>query len=64
MLRVALSAILMAGSASAQDSLPVPEARAVRPDRAAVPFGVGERSEYQVKFGKFSVGSGSRSFST
>ena len=36
-----LSAILMAGSASAQDSLPIGEARAVRPDRAAVPFGVG-----------------------
>jgi hypothetical protein len=58
MLRVALSAILLAGSASAQDSLPVTEARADRPVRAAVPFGVGERAEYQVKFGKFSVGSG------
>jgi hypothetical protein len=28
------------------------------PKRAAVPFGVGERAEYQVKFGPFSVGRG------
>jgi hypothetical protein len=55
LLRVALSAILMAGNAAAQDTAVAVEPLAVR---AAVPFGVGERAEYQVKFGRISVGNG------
>jgi hypothetical protein len=46
----------LASLASAQDSLVV-EPVAPRP-RAAVPFGTGERAEYSVKYGPFSVGSG------
>ena len=44
------AALLFALPLSAQDSAKGPHAR--------VPFGVGERLEYQVKFGKLSVGSG------
>src|SRR5262249_22019570 len=45
------AALLLALPASAQDS-------AKSTARAHVPYGVGERLEYQVKFGKLSVGSG------
>lgn len=54
-LRAALSLLLVTGNAGAQDSTVAVEPYA---PRAAVPFGIGERAEYQVKFGKFSVGSG------
>jgi hypothetical protein len=48
---------VIASPASAQDTVveaTVPPVAA----RAAVPFGIGERADYQVKFGMFSVGSG------
>jgi hypothetical protein len=44
-----VTALLFAVPAGAQEGTPPP---------ARVPFGVGERLEYQVKFGKVSVGSG------
>ncbi len=52
--RVALGAILVAASAGAQDTTHLP------PSAATVhePFGVGERLEYDVRFGKIHVGSG------
>jgi hypothetical protein len=51
-LRVVLAAFSLAAPATAQDDT-------VRTNvRAAVPFGVGERAEYQVKFGFFSAGNG------
>ena len=57
-----LALFLVAGIASAQDSVVTdssgPAPRPAGAVRAATPFGVGERAEYQVKFGMFSVGSG------
>ena len=58
--RLLLGALLLAGNLSAQDTV-VPSGIAVPADpgpRAPVPFGVGERAEYQVKFGFLSVGNG------
>ena len=57
-LMVALTVGTLAGPLAAQDSL-VTVAERVTSARARVPFGVGERAEYQVKFGPLSVGSGS-----
>jgi uncharacterized protein DUF3108 len=55
--RAALAFLLFAGTVGAQDSTVVG-----RPGplafRLPVPFGVGERAEYSVKYGPFSVGSG------
>ncbi|HUH05084.1 MAG TPA: DUF3108 domain-containing protein [Kofleriaceae bacterium] len=57
--RLLLSVAVLAGNASAQDSLSsLPAPLPVHVPRAPVPFGVGERAEYQVKFGFLSVGSG------
>ena len=59
MLRVALSSAFMASSALAQDTTaPAVTAEPRATTRAPVPFGVGERAEYQVKFGFLSVGNG------
>ena len=59
MLRVALSSVFMASSTLAQDTTaPVVIAEPRASTRAPVPFGVGERAEYQVKFGFLSVGNG------
>jgi hypothetical protein len=48
---------VIAAPVAAQDSVEQPR---IVPEeaRAAVPFGAGERADYQVKFGMFSVGSG------
>ena len=54
---VALAFSALAGRVPAQDSL-VAVSERVTTARAQVPFGVGERAEYQVKFGPVSVGSG------
>lgn len=50
----AAALVVLASSAGAQDGL----TQASSPARAVVPFGVGERAEYHVKFGFLSVGSG------
>ena len=56
--RFLLAACVSSSGVAAQDSVAV----VARPDtlskRAVVPFGVGERADYQVKFGPFSVGRG------
>jgi hypothetical protein len=49
--------IAFAGSAQAQDTASAATPVATAP-RAAVPFAPGERADYQVKFGPFSVGRG------
>jgi Protein of unknown function (DUF3108) len=49
--RLLAALIVIASPLAAQDSMYHP--------RAVVPFGIGERMEYQVKFGKLPVGSGS-----
>jgi hypothetical protein len=51
-LALALIALAIPAAVISQDSL----ARATR--RAAVPFGLGERADYSVKYGPFSVGGG------
>lgn len=51
---VVIALTALAGSTTAQDSLAAPAA----PVRAAVPFGIGERADYSVKYGPFSVGRG------
>jgi hypothetical protein len=48
--------VVPAWTAVAQDSVSVPVTPA--PTRAVVPFGTGERADYSVKYGPFSVGSG------
>jgi len=55
--RFALTLLACAGVASAQDST-VPRATPTTPARMSVPFGAGERADYQVKYGPFSVGRG------
>lgn len=54
----ALAFVAQSTSVPAQDSVAIasPATHAVR---AAVPFGAGERADYQVKYGPFSVGRGS-----
>lgn len=52
MRRLAMSFIALAMPVVAQDSLPPSNMR------ASVPFGVGERADYSVKYGPFAVGSG------
>ena len=54
---LSLSSLLMATSVTAQDTVAAQASSADTP-RAAVPFGIGERAEYSVKFGIFSVGNG------
>lgn len=54
---IALSSLLMATSVTAQDTAVADTVASATP-RAAVPFGIGERAEYSVKFGIFSVGNG------
>lgn len=54
LLRFAL--LLAPGVLLAQDSTHTPPAMAPADARAPVPFGIGERADYQVKFGIFSVG--------
>lgn len=54
-LRVAISTLGFAFGAGAQDTV---APQGLPSDRAAVPFGAGERADYQVKFGPFSVGRG------
>jgi hypothetical protein len=49
---LALAVHTVAAAAAAQDSVPV------KATRAAVPFNVGERADYSVKYGPFSVGGG------
>ena len=56
---VSLVLALASASASAQDTVPPPPAPVVAPMRLPVPFGKGERADYQVKYGPFSVGRGS-----
>src|SRR5688500_12467797 len=56
-LLIVIAFATLAGPVPAQDSL-VTVAERVTVARARVPFGVGERAEYQVKFGPVSVGSG------
>jgi hypothetical protein len=58
LLRLALGSLLLAQGAVAQDTAGTAAPVSVPARRAPVPFGVGERAEYQVKFGMFSVGSG------
>src|SRR5687768_2849198 len=53
---IALSSLLMATSVTAQDTA-VGDVPPSTP-RATVPYGIGERAEYSVKFGMFSVGNG------
>ena len=55
-----LSSVLLglAVPAAAQDSLAPAPVVVERSGRVAVPFGKGERADYQVKFGVFSVGRG------
>lgn len=53
-----LALVTMAASASGQDTTAAPVEVKVPQVRAAVPFGVGERADYSVKFGPFSVGNG------
>ena len=50
--------VALAVPASGQDTTTAPVVAAAPPVRAAVPFGVGERADYSVKFGPFSVGNG------
>lgn len=59
-LRVSLTLLALAAQLGAQDSVPPLQQPAPPPVRAriAVPFGVGERADYAVKYGPFSVGSG------
>lgn len=54
--RVGVLLLLLAGNAPAQDVSAITDSVPAR--RASVPFGVGERAEYHVKFGFLSVGSG------
>lgn len=56
--RLALALAVTASEAVAQDTTVIPTAHTAQPGRAVVPFGVGERAEYQVKYGPFSVGRG------
>jgi hypothetical protein len=56
-LRVAFMALTLVAPAAAQDTL-TPSAPAVVASRMPVPFGVGERADYSVKYGPFSVGRG------
>jgi hypothetical protein len=58
--RVLVAALTLAAPATAQDTIPAPPPPPPLPTpaRVAVPFGVGERAEYSVKYGPFSVGSG------
>jgi uncharacterized protein DUF3108 len=49
--RLVVALVTLAAPASAQDSVR-------QGNRATVPFGVGERADYSVKYGPFSVGSG------
>jgi hypothetical protein len=56
LLRVAASTLLFAGSASAQDTAGT--TTRVPASRMIVPFATGERADYQVKYGPFSVGRG------
>lgn len=58
-LRVALTTMTLAFAAGAQDTVGMATVVDPKPWRMDVPFGVGERAEYQVKFGFFSVGRGS-----
>jgi hypothetical protein len=51
LVRLAMAALLLA--------LPVSAQEATRPAPARVPFGVGERLEFDIRFGKVHVGSGS-----
>ena len=53
----ALVLAAVSASASAQDTIPI-ATPPVLPARMAVPFGKGERADYQVKYGPFSVGRG------
>jgi len=55
-----IGAVLAVLPASAQDTIASPPPRPTRepPEPARVPFGVGERLEYQVKYKGISVGSG------
>lgn len=53
--RVAISTLGFALTAGAQDTV---APQGPPGDRAVVPFGAGERADYQVKFGPFSVGRG------
>jgi uncharacterized protein DUF3108 len=59
-LRWALVAIAtLASSTTAQDSVwTAPATRPAPSTRTAVPFGIGERADYSVKYGPFSVGRG------
>ena len=56
--RVALAFIALAMPVVAQDSTAHGSVAPAAPARAPVPFGVGERADYSVKYGPFSVGSG------
>jgi hypothetical protein len=51
-----LCVLALATPASGQDTIPPASIPAVT--RKAVPFGIGERADYQVKYGPFSVGRG------
>lgn len=55
-LRVLCSLVAFSVSAPAQDTVVAPVA--VPPTRVVVPFAAGERADYQVKYGPFSVGRG------
>jgi hypothetical protein len=57
-LRLTFAFLTIAGSASAQDSLAPVIVVPTPTVRRAVPFGPGERADYSVKFGPFSVGRG------
>jgi hypothetical protein len=61
-MRIALTSLTVAFAVGAQDTVaaaPSAVAFPVDTPRAAVPFGVGENADYQVKYGIFSVGRGS-----
>jgi hypothetical protein len=51
-------ALAFAGTAAAQDSVIAKTPLLPLSDRATVPFAAGERADYQVKYGPFSVGRG------
>lgn len=53
-----LAVVGLAAPASGQDTTAAPVVAKAPTARAPVPFGVGERADYSVKFGPFSVGSG------
>lgn len=57
-LRSTVAVMVFAGTAEAQDSTTVVDRPHPVEMRIPVPFGVGERADYQVKFGPFSVGGG------